>query len=99
MAYLRLYPVVAVKVSSSLLFFLTVDVWRYFGITCCSNERLVCKLNPLSTFASLGTILCEMLFRADREASGCLNRNLTLQTHYRYYQPFWRGKAVQEWTG
>jgi hypothetical protein len=99
MAYLRLYPVVAVKVSSSLLFFLTVDAWRYCGITCCSNARLVCRLNPLSTFASLGTILCEMLLRDDRESSLCLSRNLTLQTHYRYYQSFWRGKAVQEWAG
>jgi len=41
MAYLRLYPVVAVKVSSSLLFFLTVDAWRYCGITCCRNARRV----------------------------------------------------------
>jgi hypothetical protein len=34
MAYLRLYPVVAVKASSGLLFFLIVDASRYCGITC-----------------------------------------------------------------
>ena len=29
MAYLRLYPVAVVKASSSLLFLLTFDAWRY----------------------------------------------------------------------
>jgi hypothetical protein len=29
----RLYPVVSVKASNSLLFFLTVFAWRYWGIT------------------------------------------------------------------
>jgi hypothetical protein len=41
MAYLRLYPVDALKASSSLLFFLTVDASQYCGSMCSSNARLV----------------------------------------------------------
>lgn len=82
MAYLRLYPVVTVKASSSLLFILTVVAWQYCEIICCSNSRRVQQAQ--STFhMCLPWHSPERDTFSDMRIPDYITRNLTLVTQFR----------------